>query len=66
MSQATAREPMARMIIGYRISRMVDAAAKLRIPDRLADGPQTAEELAQATGMPSAATCPARSGPWRS
>jgi hypothetical protein len=40
---------MARMITGYWISQMVHVAAKLRLADRLAGGPRTAEELAQAT-----------------
>jgi hypothetical protein len=50
MPEPTPHDQMARMITGYWVSQMVYVAAKLRIPDRLADGPKTAEELAQATG----------------
>ena len=50
MPPPTPHDQMARMITGYWVSQMVYVAAKLRIPDRLADGPKTAEELAQATG----------------
>ena len=50
MPEPTPHDQMARMITGYWVSQMVYVAAKLRIPDRLADGPKAAEELAQATG----------------
>ena len=50
MPEPTAQDQMARMITGYWVSQMIYVAAKLGIPDRLADGPKAAEELAQATG----------------
>ena len=39
MPQPTPQDAMARMVTGYWVSQMVYVAAKLRIPDRLADGP---------------------------
>src|SRR5438874_11823062 len=50
MSQPTPQDQMARMITGNWISQAIYVAAKLGIADRLADGPRTAEELAQTTG----------------
>jgi cyclopropane fatty-acyl-phospholipid synthase-like methyltransferase len=41
---------MLQLISGFWISRCIYVTAKLRIPDLLNDGPQTAEELAAATG----------------
>lgn len=37
------------LIYGYRATQLVALAARLEIAERLADGPQTAEELARAT-----------------
>ena len=39
------------MVIGYWLSKIIYAGAKLEIADRLADGPKSAEDLAGATGM---------------
>ena len=50
MRQATPQDTLAGMITGYWVSQMVHVAAKLGLADRLADGPRTADELAQATG----------------
>ena len=50
---AAALPPHARLIqmgTGYWISRLVYAAVKLGLADRLADGPKSAAELAGATG----------------
>jgi hypothetical protein len=49
-SEPTPWQQLARMISGYWISRAIYVVAKLRIADRLADGPQPAEELAAAAG----------------
>ena len=49
MSQPTPQDQMTRMITGAWISQMVHVAARLGIADRLAEGPKTVEELAQAT-----------------
>lgn len=51
MSQANdaARRAMFDLIYGYRATQLVALAARLEIADRLADGPQTADELARAT-----------------
>ncbi len=38
------------MVTSYQVSRMVYAAAQLRLADHLADGPRRAEELAELTG----------------
>jgi hypothetical protein len=43
-------EQMTQMITGYWVSQMVYVAAKLGLADRLADGPKSADELAQKTG----------------
>ena len=50
MTQPTPQDHVARMITGYWVSQMVHVAAKLGLADLLADGPKTADELAQATG----------------
>src|SRR5690349_2526106 len=50
MSEPTPRDQIARTITGYWTSQAVYVAAKLRIADCLADGPKTAEALAEATG----------------
>jgi len=47
---AEARERLQSLIRGYRMSQAVYVAARLGIPDILADGPQDVEELAQKTG----------------
>jgi SAM-dependent methyltransferase len=52
-SQSEALPPHAQVIqmaTGYWVSRIVYAAAKLGLADRLADGPRSAAELAGATG----------------
>src|SRR4051794_74824 len=50
MTQPTPQDQLAGMITGYWVSQMVHVAARLGLADRLADGPRTADELAQATG----------------
>ena len=50
MSEPTPRDQIARTITSYWTSQAVYVAAKLRIADRLADGPRTVEALAEATG----------------
>jgi hypothetical protein len=50
MSEPSPQDQLARMITGHWVSQMVYVAARLGIADRLADGPKTADELAQATG----------------
>jgi SAM-dependent methyltransferase len=52
----TNSEAMTRMITGYWISQIVGTLADLEIPDRLADGPLTYEELAEKTGCDPEAT----------
>jgi hypothetical protein len=49
MSEPTPHDQMARMIVGYWVSRMIYVAAKLGIADRVANGPRTADELAAET-----------------
>jgi hypothetical protein len=49
MSEPTPRDLIARTITGYWTSQAVYVAAKLRIADCLAEGPQTVEALAEAT-----------------
>ena len=51
MSAPSVPEQLSRMISGYWVSQSIYVAAKLRIADRLASGPKTAEELAVAAGM---------------
>lgn len=48
--RATQRE-LAMLMMGSRVTQMIHVAAKLGIADRLAHGPQSAEALAQATGV---------------
>lgn len=50
MSKPTAQDQMARMITGSWIAQAVYVAAKLGIADRLINGSQSVEALAQATG----------------
>lgn len=50
MPDPSPQDQMARMITGYWVSQMVHAAAQLRLADRVAGGPRTAEELARSTG----------------
>jgi hypothetical protein len=50
MSEPTPRDQIARTITGYWISQAVYVAAKLRVADCLADGPQPVAALAEATG----------------
>lgn len=50
MTQPSPQEQLSRLISGYWLSQAVYVAAKLQIADRLADGPQTAEQLAADTG----------------
>jgi hypothetical protein len=38
------------MILSFRVTQMIHVAAKLQIADRLAEAPQTASQLAEATG----------------
>ncbi len=45
-----ARQAMLRLIRGFQIARAVCVVAELGVADRLRDGPQSIEELAQATG----------------
>lgn len=45
----TPRDALMRMIIGYRRTQLVALAARLGIADRLAEGPRSADELANAT-----------------
>jgi hypothetical protein len=49
MTETSSPDQMARMMTGHWVSQAIYVAAKLGIADRLADGPQTAEELARAT-----------------
>ncbi len=50
MAEPMPRELMQRMMTGYWISQAIYVAAKLRLADRLADGPQPIAVLAEATG----------------
>jgi hypothetical protein len=49
-------EAMTRMITGYWVSQIVGTLADLEIPDRLANGPLTYEEVAKKTGCNPEAT----------
>jgi hypothetical protein len=51
MSEPQPWQQLTRMITGSWTSRAIYAAAKLRIADRLKDGPRSAEELATAAGV---------------
>jgi hypothetical protein len=51
MSEPDPCQQLTQMITGYWVSRAVYVAAKLRIADRLKDGPRTAEELAATAGV---------------
>jgi SAM-dependent methyltransferase len=46
-----ARMALFDLIYGYRATQLVALASRLEIAERLADGPQSAEELARATAM---------------
>ena len=50
MTQPSPQDTLAGMITGYWVSQMVHVAAKLGLADYLADGPVTADELANSTG----------------
>ncbi len=50
MSEPTPQDQVAQTITGYWLSQAVYVAARLRIADRLTDGPQPVEMLAEATG----------------
>jgi hypothetical protein len=50
MGQPSARRRLANMIGGYYLAQAIYVTAKLDIADRLRDGPQTAGQLARATG----------------
>lgn len=50
---APEREPVSVLleaIMGYRVTQAIHVAARLRVPDMLADGPQSSSMLAQLTG----------------
>jgi hypothetical protein len=51
MSESHPSQQLMQMIVGSWVSRAVYLAARLRLADHLADGPRTAEELADTTGM---------------
>ncbi len=51
MPDLQSAQQLARMITGYWVSQSIHVAAKLKIADRLEQGPQTPQELAAATGM---------------
>lgn len=44
------REDLNRLIAGFWTTQAIYVAARLRIPDRLANGPRTADELAVESG----------------
>src|SRR5262245_64435073 len=50
VQSAEARERLQALIRGYRMSQAVYVAARLGIPDLLAEGPRDVEELAHETG----------------
>jgi hypothetical protein len=52
----TSSETMLRMITGYWVSQIVGTLACLKIPDRLANGPLSCDELAKETGCDFEAT----------
>jgi hypothetical protein len=49
--EQTAWQQLNQMIVGCWTSRLIYVAAKLRLADRVADGPRSAEELAEAAGV---------------
>src|SRR3954467_7456471 len=51
MIEPHSRQQLVQMIIGSWVSRAIYVAAKLRVADRLANGPLEADELAAATGV---------------
>jgi O-methyltransferase domain/Dimerisation domain len=51
MNEPQPWQQLLQMIIGSWVSRAIYAAAKLRVADRLKDGPRTAEELAAVAGV---------------
>lgn len=51
--EATAKEKLGLLMMGYRMTQLVYVAAELGIADRLADGPRSAEELAMLVGADS-------------
>src|SRR5262245_50209595 len=50
MNSLSPPEQMSRLLTSYWTTLAVHVAAKLKLADRLKDGPRTAGELAQATG----------------
>ena len=64
MPEPSPQDQMARMITGYWVSQMIYVAAKLGLADRLADGPETAEELAAGHRRRTPARSTACCGPW--
>jgi hypothetical protein len=50
MTPLEASEKLSQMIMGFRLTQMISVAARLSIADRLKDGPQSVDALAQATG----------------
>jgi hypothetical protein len=48
---ATARDRAFMLVSGFRATQLVRAVTELRIPDLLADGPRSAADLAEATGV---------------
>jgi hypothetical protein len=51
MSALQPSEQLVQMIVGSWVSRAIYVAAKLQIADHLADGPRSAEKLAEAAGV---------------
>ena len=51
LNEEGALTKMRGLIFGFSITRSIAVAAELGIPDRLADGPRTAEELARECGV---------------
>jgi hypothetical protein len=49
--EATAREKLGLMMMGYRMTQLVYVAAELRIADQLSDGPRSAAEIAGLVGV---------------
>jgi len=51
MSEPQPSQQLVQMIVGSWVSRAIFVAAKLQIADLMADGPRSAEELAEAAGV---------------
>jgi hypothetical protein len=51
MPEATPQQQLARLITGYWLSQAIYVAAKLELPDRLRQGPRTADDLARETAV---------------